>query len=655
MKAMEKERTRRYETPNSFAQDVERFLNHEEVVARPHSTIYKLRKFAQRNKAAVAWGTAIAATLLLGTIVSTVFAVHANYQKNQAQSNLFALNKQQVQTEAERRKAVTEAERAKKAESLAAEQKLLADQRATEAEKARAAAAEQRQAAVEKSQAIEQQKNQIEGLNNQLRRSMEDQRRSIYAAEMNLVRLEAQRGNLARLRELLMQQLPGANEEELRGWEWIYWYRFLNRAQVLRRVEGFVYNSPDSALAIAPDGKLVAQTRGDKTEWIDLPSGKVIGSVPVRLRLLINRTSLASSGRLVESNAISQYAYDGDRRVQPTPFAVWEKSGEKRTFQFPADSLNHLSFVSLSGDGRRVAAIGNDVSHERGKPACRLLVWDVDSGELLLNQVDQRELNRLTLSRDGKLLVAYVCHSTARLSDEPREVAVLFDAATGQTLGVVRHNDDVDSAFLLPDGNQLLLCTLGYSGANRKELWSWSVGSEAPRKLTSEQMPDYVKGAVSPDGRLFAVSGHTVSTVRLIDTQRGNLVATLHNEATTIDTLTFSADSQQLMATSTSGEVLRWDLGKDDDLFALRSKPLGLMSHRGYAISSDQSRLAYVTAQGSVCLRTVEGEETVLRPENPQAVAKGTARHGPGRIQSRWQFPVLLDNDRRRRSDPTGL
>jgi serine/threonine protein kinase/WD40 repeat protein/regulation of enolase protein 1 (concanavalin A-like superfamily) len=627
MKAMEKERTLRYETPNSFAQDLERFLNHQEVLARPHSTAYQLRKFAQRNKTAVAWGTAIAATLLLGTIVSTVLAFQANHQKNRAQANLFALHKQQVQTDEERRKAVSEAERAKKAESLAAEQKTLADKRAKEAEESRAAEAQLRQAAVEKSQAIEQQKNQIEGLNTQLRRSMEDQRRSIYAAEMNLVRLEAQRGNLARLRELLMQQLPGADQEDLRGWEWTYWYRFLTRADKLYRYEGFVYGKPDSALTLAPGGKLAALTRGDKTDWIELPSGKPAGSIPQQLRIGVNRSSLSRNGRMATTSVVSQSAYWPRTNEPPPPaeIAVWEPNGEKLVFAIPEKTLKHLSFVQLSEDGSLLAAIGNDTAHERDKPACRLLAWSVDDRKLLLNQSYPGELNRLALSVDGTHVVAYLCHGTKRHNDDPRDVAALVETATGAVLGRARHNDDVDSAFLLPDTKRVLLATLGFSGANRKELLLWSVGDETPRKLTSEHMPDYVKGAVNPEGTLFAVSGFTVSTIRLIDTQRGTLLSTLHNEATTIEALTFSPDGKQLLAASTTGEVLRWDLDQDEDLFRLRARPLGqLATPTSYALSPDRTRLALINLQRQLLLRTAGGDETLLGERDPQAQANAS-------------------------------
>ena len=50
MKALEKDRTRRYETANGFAADVQRYLADEPVQACPPSAGYRFRKFARRNK-----------------------------------------------------------------------------------------------------------------------------------------------------------------------------------------------------------------------------------------------------------------------------------------------------------------------------------------------------------------------------------------------------------------------------------------------------------------------------------------------------------------------------------------------------------------------------------------------------------------------------
>src|SRR6185503_19603753 len=60
MKTLEKDRSRRYETANGFAADVQRYLADEAVQACPPSVGYRLRKFARRNKG----GLAVAAMVL---------------------------------------------------------------------------------------------------------------------------------------------------------------------------------------------------------------------------------------------------------------------------------------------------------------------------------------------------------------------------------------------------------------------------------------------------------------------------------------------------------------------------------------------------------------------------------------------------------------
>jgi eukaryotic-like serine/threonine-protein kinase len=86
MKALDKDRNRRYATPERFAEDVERYLRHDVVLARPPSTAYRLRRFAQRNRAAVLTATAVAAALLVGTAVAMWQAVRATHAKNEAEA-----------------------------------------------------------------------------------------------------------------------------------------------------------------------------------------------------------------------------------------------------------------------------------------------------------------------------------------------------------------------------------------------------------------------------------------------------------------------------------------------------------------------------------------------------------------------------------------
>jgi serine/threonine-protein kinase len=77
MKAMEKNRARRYETPTALAADIERHLHDEPVVASPPSSWYRLAKFIRRHRLACAAAAAVALALVAGTVVSTWQAVRA--------------------------------------------------------------------------------------------------------------------------------------------------------------------------------------------------------------------------------------------------------------------------------------------------------------------------------------------------------------------------------------------------------------------------------------------------------------------------------------------------------------------------------------------------------------------------------------------------
>ncbi|MBS0189696.1 MAG: tetratricopeptide repeat protein [Phycisphaerales bacterium] len=115
MKALEKDRARRYASPGAFAEDIGRFLRREAVEAAPPSTVYRVRKFVRRHRALVVAGGVVAATLLLGMIGTGAGLVVAERQRALAQENAA--------------KALAEAQRAAKAEQQAKDR--LAESEAT--------------------------------------------------------------------------------------------------------------------------------------------------------------------------------------------------------------------------------------------------------------------------------------------------------------------------------------------------------------------------------------------------------------------------------------------------------------------------------------------------------------------------------------------
>jgi len=102
MKALEKDRTRRYGTPSEMAADITRYLNHEPVVARPASTAYRMRKYARRHRAGLVAVSAFALVLIVAAVVSVLQSIRARREAAVARAvNDFLQNDLLAQASAE--------------------------------------------------------------------------------------------------------------------------------------------------------------------------------------------------------------------------------------------------------------------------------------------------------------------------------------------------------------------------------------------------------------------------------------------------------------------------------------------------------------------------------------------------------------------------
>ena len=106
MKALEKDRTRRYETANGLARDIERYLDDEPVEACPPSATYRLRKFARKHRAAMVALAAFAAVILIAAIVSTLLAIRATTAERLASQRLTESEEARKQAEVVTRRLV---------------------------------------------------------------------------------------------------------------------------------------------------------------------------------------------------------------------------------------------------------------------------------------------------------------------------------------------------------------------------------------------------------------------------------------------------------------------------------------------------------------------------------------------------------------------
>ena len=86
LKALEKDRARRYGSPSDFALDITRYLNNEPVLAVPPSVAYRASKFARRYRVALVTACAFALVLIAAAVISIRQRIRANKEAAVAQA-----------------------------------------------------------------------------------------------------------------------------------------------------------------------------------------------------------------------------------------------------------------------------------------------------------------------------------------------------------------------------------------------------------------------------------------------------------------------------------------------------------------------------------------------------------------------------------------
>ena len=105
LKAIDKDRARRYETVSGLGQDVERYLAGELVEARPPSRTYGLQKFVKRHKVQVIAAGLLLVTMTAGIAGTTWGLLAAKKQEKAAQNELLAREEARKNEAAERKHA----------------------------------------------------------------------------------------------------------------------------------------------------------------------------------------------------------------------------------------------------------------------------------------------------------------------------------------------------------------------------------------------------------------------------------------------------------------------------------------------------------------------------------------------------------------------
>jgi len=608
LKAMEKDRNRRYETANEFAKDLQHYLDNEPVTARKPSLGYVFQKFARRHKVVLATAACFALLLIVSAGVSAAQAI-----KNKS---LF-----------------------------------------TTAEEARLKAMDAEHREIELRRVAEEQKGKAEA-------ELDRSQRLLYTANMNLAKRAWDEADVGRVVELLDLHRPQPGQPDLRNFEWFYLDRLCH--EDLLTLKG--HTTSVNSVVFSPDGQRLASTGDDGTvkvwdatigqETLTLrghtkevygvafsPDGQRLasaskdGTVKVWDATTGQETlTLEGHSRLVSGVAFSP---DGQRLASASDdgtVKLWDAASGQEALTLKGHTGSVYSVV-FSPDGKRLASAGLDETAR---------VWDATTGQETLTFKGHSDLvYSVVFSPEGKRLASASFDKTVKV----------WDATTGQeTLTFKGHTDFVSSVAFSPNGERLASAgadqtvrvwdatsgqeTLTFKGhtlpitsvafsPNGKQLVSASYQTIKVWDAMSDQEPLTLKGhrasimsvAFSPNGKRLA-SASTDKTVKVWDAASGRETLTLKGHTDGVNSVAFSPEGQRLASASADATVRVWNATTGQETLTLKG-------HTDYvasvAFSPDGQRLASASADATVRVWNAATAQEMLKLEAPAEGFNGVA------------------------------
>ena len=461
MKAMEKDRARRYETANGLAMDVRRYLADEPIVARPPSRLYEFQKTFRRHKVGFAATAAIIIVLGVGVLVSAWQAVRAT----RAEREQTRLRQDAVAEKANEARLRKEAE----AEGLLA-------------------------------------------------------RRRAYASDMNLAQQALAANNLGQAQILLNRQRPQPGQPDIRAWEWRYLWSQARPDDHEVIVAGTNWMEVES-LCFSADGRLLARAASGGTVVTDLRSRQtawqrtnawhpVFAHHDARLAFTSPQPSTNDALTLVDMATQREKRFEtswqaaqwigftpddrqllivsmrpeGQRTNELTSnLTAWDVDGGHQLWQRPIVNAEGWGGCSaqwaISPDGTAFAFAIPDGSVQ------------------VLETKDGSERFTIKTSEEHVLVVAFSPDSSTLLTgggyNEP--AIQCWKAFDGRADGSLKgHTSGVTDLLFTPGGNQLI----SSSTDQTIRLWDWP--SRRPAGILHGHLSEVAGLALAPDGRSLA-------------------------------------------------------------------------------------------------------------------------------------------------------
>jgi len=550
LKAMRKDRCRRYRSASEMADDIRNYLTGLPLLAGPETTIYRVQKFVTKHAGSVATIALVAVAIVLGLVVST-----AMYFK---------------------------AEKAHQKEVIAR----------ADAEDARGKEAGAR--------------GRAEGAEKVATEKAESYRRLSYNYGIALADATYREADIAGVRRLLKD-----SPADLRGWEWQRLDYISDEALMTLRGDGW---SAFSAGACSPDGKLIAAggwtatirvwdlAKGEQlrllrghAEYITClqfsPDGRYIASGSADRTV---RVWDVASGETVmtfggHDDTVWSVAFSPDGRQiasgsDDDTARIWsvETGAELRVIRGYKDGVSSISF---SPDGRRIAAAG-------WEGVIRL--WDVATGELAASYGQDEKAAVVAFSLDGHRII----------SAGKDGVLKVRDSASGTELTTMRgHSGWISQVAFSPDGRRAVSC----GDDNTVRTWDTETGVELRVLRGHEKSVTFA--LFTPDGSRI-VSGGDDSTIKVWDPYIDHSKAVLYGHRDCVSGLVFTPDNKRLVSGSWDGTIKIWDVASGAEIQTLHKHEGGIAS---VALSPDGKLVASGGRDNTVRIWDIpEGEERMV-------------------------------------------
>lgn len=540
LKAMRKDRCRRYRSASEMADDIRNYLNGLPLIAGPETTIYRMQKFVHKHAGSVATVSLVAAAIILGLVVSTVMYFRADDARRKETI---------ARTRAEQAEQTTKDKAEELRHTLYVNSIQLADAKYRE------------------------------GNIGRVRELLSSCPADLRGWEWNHLNYISDRSTMAMnghddpITQVVLSRdgkhvVSSSNDETVRIWN-------LDTGSEVMTLRW--HSDEVQCVAISPDGNRIASGAHDGIKVWDASTGSEL------MTLRGHPGGVSSVDFSPDGRKIVSGGYDGTVKIWDAPtgkelathhghdyvFCVRFSPDGKRMASAGGDKIVRLwdaetgaEVKALSGHTDRVFSIAFDPQGGRlvsvGEDKT-IRFWDVESGNelMIIPEAHKQHIWCVAFSRDGQRVVSGGYDNAIKV----------WDAATGaELLSFPGQGGWISSVLFCPDSERIISAT----GAS-KAINVWDASTNRERMTLRSQGYNWLAG-FSADGRRLMAYDRASDRISILNATDGAEIMTLRGHNRRLESAVVSPDGKRVASTKVDNTIEVWDADTGTDLWTLHRR-----------------------------------------------------------------------------------